>query len=104
MKVVFSPAASDDLMGIALFIAQDNPIRAQTFVDELEAKCHALGKSPGIGTRRPGLGKGVRVASHGRYLIFYREANDGLRIERVMHGARDIGDDDFETPDVAPDG
>jgi hypothetical protein len=33
---------------------------------------------------------------HGRYLIFYRAVNQHLRIERIMHGARDIGGDDFE--------
>ena len=32
----------------------------------------------------------------GRYLIFYREVNNGLRIERIMHGARDIDGDAFE--------
>jgi toxin ParE1/3/4 len=45
---------------------------------------------------RPELGDGVRVLPHGRYLIFYREVIKGLRIERIMHGARDIGGDDFE--------
>ena len=34
MKVTFSPAASDDLEEIAMFIAQNNPTRAMTFIDE----------------------------------------------------------------------
>lgn len=84
-------------MDIAVFIAQDNQARAMTFVDELEGKCAALGRAPGIGTPRPELGDGVRMLPHGRYLIFYREVNKGLRIERIMHGSRDIGADDFET-------
>ena len=86
-------------MDIAIFIAQDNPARALTFVDELESKCDTLGSAPGIGTARPDLGEGIRVLPHGRYLIFYREANKSLRIERIMHGGRDIGGDDFETND-----
>jgi toxin ParE1/3/4 len=101
VKVVFSPAARDDLLEIAMFIAQDNPTRALAFVDTLEDKCQALGTSPGIGTARPDLGEGVRMMPHRRYLIFCREANNGLRIERVLHGARDIGDDDFEARDIA---
>lgn len=96
MKVTFSPAAAEDLLGIAEFIARDNPVRALTFVDELESKCDALGRAPGIGTVRPELGHGVRMLPHGRYLIFYREVNKGLRIERIMHSARDIGGGDFE--------
>lgn len=35
---------------------------------------------------------------HGRYLIFYRQTPRAVRIERVMHSARDIGEDDLETP------
>ena len=100
MKLVFSPAAKDDLIDIAVFIAQDNEARALTFVDELENKCRALGASPGIGTLRPELGDGVKMLPYGRYLIFYRDVNKGLRIERIMHSARDIGDDDFEAPEV----
>ena len=56
MKVTFSPAAAADLMDIAVFIAEDNPTRALTFVDELESKCDAVGGAPGIGTQRPQLG------------------------------------------------
>ena len=99
MKVTFSPAAEADLVDITMFIAQDNPARALTFVDELEGKCDVLGGASGIGTSRPELGEGVRMLPHGRYLIFYREVDKGLRIERIMHGARDIGGDDFEADD-----
>ncbi len=96
MKVGLSAAARDDLIEITLYIAADNPNRASSFVDELEAKCLALGKAPGIGTLRPELGDGIRMFLHGRYLIFYRERGNEVRIERVMHGARDIGSDDLE--------
>ncbi|MBE2242542.1 MAG: type II toxin-antitoxin system RelE/ParE family toxin [Burkholderiaceae bacterium] len=95
MKVTFSPAARDDLLEVALYIAQDNPARASTFVDELEVRCLGLGETPGIGTARSELGEGIRMLPHGRYLIFYREARGTVRIERVMHGARDIDADDF---------
>jgi len=83
-------------MDIAVFIAEDNPTRALTFVDELEKICELLGRTLGLGTRRPELGEGICMLPHGRYLIFYREAGKGVRIERIMHGARDIGGDDFE--------
>lgn len=96
MKVIFSPAARDDLMEIADYIAQDNPRRAMSFIDELESRCDALGAAPGIGTQRPELGPGICGLPHGRYLIFYRAANTVLRIERIMHGARDIDGGDLE--------
>ena len=99
MKVSFSPAAQADLTDIAIFIAQDNPRRAQTFVDELEGKCEGLALAPGIGTARPELGDGICVLPFRRYLIFYRALSKVLRIERILHGARDIGGDDFEADD-----
>ena len=95
MRVVFSPAARDDLLEIADYIAQDNPRRAMSFVDELEIRCTALGGAPGIGTQRPELGAGVCAWPHGHYLIFYRTAKAVLRIERIMHGSRDIDEDAF---------
>jgi toxin ParE1/3/4 len=87
-------------MEIAAYIAQDNPTRALTFVDELENRCGAIGNAPGIGTARPELGDGIGMFPHGRYLIFYRETHRAVRIERIMHSARDVGDGDFE---VDPD-
>jgi len=96
MKVEFSPVAKDDLLEIALYIAQDNPVRAISFVDELETQCLRLGQAAGIGAPRPELGEGVRMLPHGRYLIFYHEHISMIRIERIMHGARDIGSDDFD--------
>ncbi len=30
------------------------------------------------------------MAVHGRYLIFYRLAVGEVRVERILHGARDI--------------
>ncbi|MFT3859328.1 MAG: type II toxin-antitoxin system RelE/ParE family toxin [Aquabacterium sp.] len=90
-----SPAAQDDLLDIALYIAVDIPRRAATFVDELERQCNLLGEVPGIGTARPELDQGIPHAAHGRYLIFYHEQEDQLRIERILHGARDIDVEDF---------
>ena len=56
MKVDFSPVAKADLIDIAVYIAQDNPVRAFSFVDELETRCLGLGRTPHIGTARSELG------------------------------------------------
>jgi len=97
VRVGFSPAAQDDLVEIAVYIAQDRPARALSFVDELESKCYQLGDTPGIGAARPELGEGLRVVPHTRYLIFYRERGRMLRIERILHSARDISIDAFDS-------
>ena len=93
---LFSPLADYDLEEIGDFIAKDNPARALSFIRELREKCTRLAFPSAIGAPRPELGEGIRMLPHGRYLIFYREDNSSVRIERVMHGARDIGSEEFE--------
>ena len=95
MKLVFSPAARDDLIDIGAYIAQDNPKRALSFVNELEEACNRFAQAPGIGTARPELGRGVRMWPHGRYLVFYRPNAREIRVDRILHASRDIGDEDF---------
>jgi len=104
VKLVVSPAAQADLMDIAAFIAQDNPKRALSFVDELEDRCALLASAPGIGTARPELGDGICMLPHGRYLIFYRQAGAALRVERILHSARDLTADELDTLDPGPAG
>jgi len=100
VTLLFSPAANEDLLEIAQFIASDSADRALSFIDELETQCEALSRSPGIGTRRFELGQGVLMLPHGRYLIFYRQVEASVRIERVLHSARDIGRGDIAHADL----
>jgi toxin ParE1/3/4 len=44
-----------------------------------------------MGLSRSELAVGLRMMPHANYLIFYRELDDHVRIERVLHGARDVG-------------
>jgi toxin ParE1/3/4 len=89
-RLVFTPAAREDLLTIGLYIADDNPHRAETFVAELEAKARHLAEWPGSHPARDDISPGLRVAAHGRYLLLYRDLDDEVRIVRVVHGARDL--------------
>jgi toxin ParE1/3/4 len=86
----FSPESRLDLIEIVTYIARDNPARARTFVTELETACSNLVAHPEIGALRPELHKSLRIVPHGRYLIFYQALKDTVRIERILHGARNI--------------
>jgi plasmid stabilization system protein ParE len=46
-RLVFAPAARDDLLTIGLYIAEDNPGRADSFVAELEATARQIVEWPG---------------------------------------------------------
>lgn len=86
----FSPRAAADLDAIADYIAEDNPRRAKSFIEELLALCAEIPSMPKAFPARPELGDGVRVALHGRYMIFFRDIPGELRIERILHGSRDV--------------
>lgn len=36
------------------------------------------------------IADGLRSITHGRYLLFFRDLADEVRIVRVLHGARDL--------------
>ncbi len=89
-RLVILPAARADLIEIADFIAQDEPRRALSFVAEIEARMREAAKRPGSFPARDELHEGLRAARHGRYLIFFVEAGDEVRVVRILHGARDL--------------
>jgi toxin ParE1/3/4 len=89
-RAVFSPQAKRDLQSIADYIAADNPLRALTFVGEIEARCFKLADFPRLARTLPELGAHAHILPHGNYVILYRDLPDEVSIERVVHGARDI--------------
>ncbi len=91
MKLVYSPQFNADLVEIADYIATDNPLRAYSFAFELRDRCRILLTAPESGVRRDDIVLGFRSLPYGRYLIFYTVDDKQIRIERVLHAARDIG-------------
>lgn len=91
MKVVVTAPARRDLREIGRFIAQDNPMRAKSFVRELQASARQLGDMPSGFPVLDGFARqGVRRRAHGTYLIFYQVEGDRVLVLRVLHGARDV--------------
>ncbi|MHC4181587.1 MAG: type II toxin-antitoxin system RelE/ParE family toxin [Planctomycetota bacterium] len=86
---LFSPMAVEDLEGILDYITRDNPPAAIRFVETLKEKCNTLARFPLLGASRDQLVEGLRVYSAGNYAIYYRPEADTVRIERILHGARD---------------
>ncbi|WP_047685643.1 MULTISPECIES: type II toxin-antitoxin system RelE/ParE family toxin [Xenorhabdus] len=90
MKLSISPLAEYDLEEIGDWIAQDNPVRALSFTKELYQQCLLLAEAPEIYRERSELGKGIRSSTYGRYVIFFQVLDTEVRIERILHGSRDI--------------
>jgi len=90
VKVQLSRFVESDLRTIGDYIARHNPRRARSFVQELRDKFLIVAKNPEMYRLRPELGETARLAPHGRYVILFRILPDGVRIERVLSGYRDL--------------
>jgi toxin ParE1/3/4 len=91
MRLIFAPLALADLEEIGDYIALDNPSRALSFIRELRAQCRKIVDNPLAFPAREDLAPGLRVLPQGQYLIFYRPMDTTVRVERILHGARDVG-------------
>ena len=90
MRVELSRFVEGDLDAIAEYIAQDNPTRAVTFIQEIGAQIHKIGRNPLIYQLRSEIGEGARISMVGRYVILFRIVGEVVRIERVVYGSRDL--------------
>lgn len=90
LPVTFSALAEDDLARIGDYIAEDNPVAAQEFVERLANRCLSLAEDPRLGRKRDDIRPGVRGLNEGSYLILYRVKATEVEIIRVWHTKRDI--------------
>ena len=91
MKLAISPRAALDLEEIGDYIERDNPSRAVSFVTEIRQVCKKIARRPLAFPARDELAAGIRMAVHGNYLILFRISGKNVRVERVLHGARNLG-------------
>jgi len=91
VRVRLSRRAEIDLAEITDFIALDNPERAFEFEEELIARARKIAQAPQAYVERPELREGIRSCAHGAYVIFFTIDDQGIRIERILHGSRDLG-------------
>ena len=90
VPVTFSPKSRQDLLDIGDYIAKDSLANARLFVAKLMDQCQRIGATPLAYSGREDLAPGLRMAPMGGYVVFFRVLGDSVRIERVLHGARDL--------------
>ena len=73
---------------IALYIAENNPVAARSWLNDIQRRCQHLGLTPGMGVARFDIRPNLRMFAIGNYLILYQQIDDGVEIVRVLHGAR----------------
>ena len=89
MSIKWTQVALRSVDDIAAYIANDNPIRATSFVLELQEAVTKLQAHPGMG--RAGRVPGTReLVLHKNYIAIYRVRGDDVEILRLHHASRNL--------------
>ncbi|HUS91976.1 MAG TPA: type II toxin-antitoxin system RelE/ParE family toxin [Phycisphaerae bacterium] len=88
--VLLTDQAEADLEEVLDYVAQDDPAAAEDLLNRLVEVMHTLADHPHAGRAREELARGLRSRPVGSYVIFYRPMEGGIRVVRVLHGARDL--------------
>jgi toxin ParE1/3/4 len=95
-QVTKTPRARLDLVEIAASIGERNEDAAYRFLRAAGQAFITLAEFPGMGARREARNPkllGLRswpITGFGNYLVFYTPTRRGIRVIRVLHGARDL--------------
>lgn len=89
-RVQRTAQADEDLIELWVYVAQDNEFAADHLWAEFDRKFALLAGQPRLGAARPDIAPELRHFPVGRYLILYREIDDGIEVVRIVHGARQL--------------
>lgn len=96
-RIIIRPKAEADLDETAEYIGRENPEAAARFLTTAEETFKQLLATPGLGRLREYLDprltglRSWRIRGFENWLVFYRPADGGIEVVRVLHGARDLG-------------
>ena len=88
----FAAQAEIDLFEMSARVAVDNEPAALDLLERVQSECDSLVDNPGLGRAREELIENLRSAPVGDYVIFYRPADYGIQVIRILHGDRDLKD------------
>lgn len=92
-QVSHTVQAERDLLEIWVYYAEQRSVEAaERLLRSLGETCRRLAEMPGIGRSREDLAPGLRSLPSNDYILYYRRIEDGIRLIRVLHGARQVAD------------
>jgi toxin ParE1/3/4 len=90
VKLVFSNLVEPDLDDIAVYIAKGSRRYAIQTVRKIRNEFRTIAARPFLFAAQTEIYPDVRRALVGDYVILFRVLPDRVRIERVVHGSRDL--------------
>lgn len=95
MKILWTRHAATCLIEIEDYIARDDPIAAQRWVENLIQRTEDLTEQPLMGRKLPEMPRGpLRELIEGNYRIVYRVAGEVIEILTVFERHRLLREDD----------
>ena len=91
-QIVRTRQARQDVLEIWERIASNNPTAADGLIRRFDDVIRLLSDQPQIGVSQAKYRPGLRCMAVSRYLIFYDQIPQGIRILRILHGARNWED------------
>lgn len=90
-RLLFDPDAKNDLRTIVrhIGIEQLRPETARKVAVKIYRECERYARNPLMGALRDDLLPGIRLFTVRPYVVFYYALGDGIRVARVIHGARE---------------
>ncbi|VAW54473.1 hypothetical protein MNBD_GAMMA07-169 [hydrothermal vent metagenome] len=89
-ELIISPQAEQDLLDIWLYIAEDNTVNADRYLDKLNDKAISLSESSGIGKDRPELApNNLKSFPVDHYMLYYLPIKTGIELVRILRTSRD---------------
>lgn len=93
-----TPQAEDDIADIDRHLSRLSQQAADRVLDGIDAACDRMAHSPGLGRPRSDLTPGLRSrATSDGYVIYFLPIDDGIEIQRVLHGSRNVDPAMFDT-------
>jgi toxin ParE1/3/4 len=91
MRLLFDSDAKSDLRSIVHYIGveQFRPEIARKVARKIYRQCERYAANPLMGERRDDLVSGIRIFTVRPFVVFYFPLDDGIRVARILHGARD---------------
>ncbi len=91
-RVIFSPEAQDDLLGLYESIADEAGAGiALGYIERIEAHCRRLAAFPERGTVRSDIRPGLRtIGFERRVTIAFHVEREIVVVNRILYGGRDL--------------
>jgi toxin ParE1/3/4 len=87
-KIIRTLPARDDLLQIWLYVAEHDVGAADRLIDRIDRTVRLLARHPKLGESVPQYRPELRRFTVGNYVIYYEPFESGVRLIRVLHGAR----------------